>query len=512
LSILSPCGEVIKSVRVAAGRQWGRVALPFLAYSLGFAVRLIPELATPDQLIGFDTVTYYGPLTLAGYVFRPNLGAAGLVIPWLLYAATGDIFLSLKLLGPISNGAASLGVYFASGLVLPRSYSMFAAALYSLSLGGLRTSWDLHRQSLGVGVGLTTLTLAGRLSGRTRPALIPLCLLLPALHEGSGLLSLMALLSLAATMKSERPKRLFIALSAVAPMLVGIATFSFSPFRQEAVSSAVTPTTTSPIDLLSFTFFLHLVMFPLVILGLFSRKAVFIHGWTLGCLALMLTPLVLGLGISTPQRWAILLSPVFAVYAATGALTVRRYVSKITVSAMLISLLLGWSFFFVLPYASLTQPHIYVTALVRDTSHVPASLVENTLPVAVSRQLPQLIDYAESSLSAGSCVGLPFQVFGHTAIMLGLSPTVQYGFQSPPLDDVLSTLRLGGSSQRYTYLRNADMYRGPPEEVSRKLDGECHGFYLIWWSSGRPFVPGLSEVQFSEVFRTQDLAIYRSRE
>ncbi len=136
-----------------------------LCLSLGFLIRLVPEVLAYWTPIGFDTI-YYGYVMKAGIIL-PHLSSF-FTSTWLLSALIvpaysliqGDPFLILKITGPLLFGLNVAGVYWFSRKMLGWSPLMGLAAgvFFALQLASLRISWDLLRNTLGLGVLLFALS------------------------------------------------------------------------------------------------------------------------------------------------------------------------------------------------------------------------------------------------------------------------------------------------------------------------------------------------------------------
>ena len=150
----------------AFGRvRWTDRKLLVACLGIGFLVRLAPELLSWPLPIGFDTV-YYATVMKDG-VILPHWSAF-FDSAWLLYALIvpvygvfqGDPFLLLKLVGPLLFGLNVAGVYWFAKRALGWSsrLSLVAGVFFALQLASLRISWDLLRNTLGLGFLLFALT------------------------------------------------------------------------------------------------------------------------------------------------------------------------------------------------------------------------------------------------------------------------------------------------------------------------------------------------------------------
>lgn len=127
--------------------------------SIGFLVRMVPELLAYSTPIGFDTISY-AVVMKSGIIF-PNWGTF-FTSTWLLnafivplYSLTQvDPFLILKIVGPLLYGLNVAGIYWFARKNLGWSTTMGIAAgiFFALQLATLRISWDLLRNTLGLGL------------------------------------------------------------------------------------------------------------------------------------------------------------------------------------------------------------------------------------------------------------------------------------------------------------------------------------------------------------------------
>ncbi|MGD6934227.1 MAG: hypothetical protein ACQCN5_08480 [Candidatus Bathyarchaeia archaeon] len=143
----------------------GDIKLLGICLSIGFLIRLIPEMLAYWTPIGFDTI-YYGYVMKAG-IIMPHWSSF-FTSTWLLYALIvpaynliqGDPFLILKITGPLLYGLNVAGIYWFSRKMLNWSPTMGLAAgiFFALQLASLRISWDLLRNTLGLGILLFALS------------------------------------------------------------------------------------------------------------------------------------------------------------------------------------------------------------------------------------------------------------------------------------------------------------------------------------------------------------------
>jgi len=133
--------------------------------SIGFFVRLIPELLAFPHPIGFDTIHYAAAME-NGVVLAH--WSSFFTSSWLLYALIvplysllqADPFLLLKIVAPLLFGLNVAGVYWFSRKMLGWNLRMgvLTGVFFALQLASLRISWDLLRNTLGLGILLFALS------------------------------------------------------------------------------------------------------------------------------------------------------------------------------------------------------------------------------------------------------------------------------------------------------------------------------------------------------------------
>jgi hypothetical protein len=187
-------GKVDKYFHVGTNRVYGflfhRNTL-VLCFMLGFFVRLAPEVLAFPYPIGWDSL-YYAGRTEGGVVLAH--WSSIFSSTWLLYAILVPMhtllkvepFLVVKIVGPILFGLNVAGVYWLAKSLLgwDMKKSFLAAGFFAVQLASLRISWDLLRNTLGLGLLLFALPLTTKLeSKRVLAAFAFLSLLTVFAHE-----------------------------------------------------------------------------------------------------------------------------------------------------------------------------------------------------------------------------------------------------------------------------------------------------------------------------------------
>lgn len=175
-----------------------------LCLSVGFLIRLVPELLAFSSPIGFDTI-YYGYIMKNGLIVSNWTGI--FTTSWLLYALVvplysvfqGDPFIMLKAVAPLLFGLNVAGMYWFSRKMLnwSKKMSLFVGIFFALQLASLRISWDLLRNTLGLGILLFALVYTKDVGSKRGFALFSgLSLLAVFAHEYSAVILLTTVLGL----------------------------------------------------------------------------------------------------------------------------------------------------------------------------------------------------------------------------------------------------------------------------------------------------------------------------
>jgi len=174
--------------------------------SIGFFVRLIPELLAFPLPIGFDTI-HYAAAMKSGVIWAN--WSTFFTSSWLLYALIvplyalipADPFLLLKIVAPLLFGLNVAGIYWFSRKMLGWDLRMglLAGGFFALQLASLRISWDLLRNTLGLGLLLFTLPYVREVNSKRGFALfVSLSLLTVFAHEYAAVTLLVVVIGLVA--------------------------------------------------------------------------------------------------------------------------------------------------------------------------------------------------------------------------------------------------------------------------------------------------------------------------
>jgi len=214
----------------------------FACLSIGFLLRLVPELLAFQYPIGFDTIHYAAAME-SGVVIAH--WSRVFTSSWLLYAfivplynlLQADPFVLLKIVAPLLFGLNVAGVYWFSRKMLGWNLriSVLTGVFFALQLASLRISWDLLRNTFGLGILLFALSYVNDVNSKRGFMLFAVLSLLSVFaHEYAAVTLLMVVLGFLIwrLIKSELDYgsiRLFLsALPALTIFLVGMGLRFFS--------------------------------------------------------------------------------------------------------------------------------------------------------------------------------------------------------------------------------------------------------------------------------------------
>jgi hypothetical protein len=345
-----------------------------LAFLAGVVVRLIPELLSYPNPIGWDTI-YYAYRIEEGVLFGfwDNVFSS-----WMIYAILiflNDLihlspFLLLKVVAPLLYGGVSAGVYFVASKKFGWSVtkSLLACLMLVFSVAGLAVSWQFYRNIFGVMVLLFAVPLIKKdINWKETAVLSVLGLLIAWGHELSTIsvfVIVFGYLVLSVVKKEKIPYRLFVAL--IPAFLVFFGNFLWiSPYAIQYPTNLIwlddsvwahpanlffltdylrvnTPieSYSSYFDLFSqvgsLFLLLYIVLLPLVAVGYFKDRT--LNLWTLlllvgafGCLIVPFAALLLW------ARWMLMLIVPFTYFAANGLWKITK-----SLEGVIVSIWLGW--------------------------------------------------------------------------------------------------------------------------------------------------------------------------
>lgn len=397
------------------------------SFALGFAIRLIPEILSYPNPIGFDTV-YYAAQIKSSVVWNNWTGvfSNGLlegILIWVNKIVQFDPFLLLKLTAPTLYAMNVCGIYYFSRKTLgwDAKKALLAALFFAVQLASLRLSWDLYRNVLGLAILLFTLPLIR--SVETRKGVVTLALLSTLIVFTHILVSVLLFsIVLGVVVSSLIKNEKAYPLKLLATMSLALAVFALSvyfysmPVQEDpnVISAYIVPSKPGGIFFLTNylavsdsvhnypTYFdllarvlslfgiLYILCLPLIIVGFFRDKildvwTVFLLGATFNCLIIPF------FALDFWHRWMFMLVYPFTFYAANGVdkiwrshqknngLTLSRTrISKRTMRAILLLTVVVGSAFIATP-AFFDRYGFFLNPLVN--SYIPSTMLYNSIPL-----------------------------------------------------------------------------------------------------------------------------------
>lgn len=260
-----------------------------VAFLLPLAVRFLPELIMGSFIVGFDTVSYYVPITLK--VVSGGVGFLEFfaIAPVLYYLLAGLTFvgvplsLSLKSIPPLLHGFLGLAIflYARTALAWNQRKSLLVSCLATLYFVSLRISWDMLRSELALVFLFLLLIVVRRCSDRVSLRNGALLLFLTSIVVLSNQLVavLMLLIFLVLVVKEFSLNKVAVGLRLAVCSLPAVVLFALSTYSVFIVSSGVvsdewaslfglTSGYGMAVGTLGFLLYCSLPIIPVVLLGL----------------------------------------------------------------------------------------------------------------------------------------------------------------------------------------------------------------------------------------------------
>jgi hypothetical protein len=465
-----------------------------LAFVVPFFVRMIPEIIAWPYPLGFDTLGYYIPamrwwinpftgqnlptdifglLRTAGLFYVLAVAFNRYLVP--------DPFIAIKLLGPILTGFVSLSVYSHGRLALrwPPRKVLFASLIATLYFVGLRISWELYRNMLGVVFLFAALIALESFEDIRGYLLVLLFTLLTFMsHQITGVILLgILLLRTAWFYRRGKPEdaKAHLCFSLVAGALLSCQLYS------PRVGTLVIPVASAGLQfspeswryVLGFPVYCFIFLLPLVLFGARLRRGRSIDFWTLSCLILLLPVLAEGTA-SIPLwfRWPLMLIYPLSFYFTEGFERALRFghwhspsgfVVKATAIGLVAMIILTSGYYLVAypeqasPYTSQFNPYL---------RYVQSSMLQNSISIQDTPSLLSAIDAASSLLDNDSVLVVHEAVYVWAVNRLGMSANV-VAVKEPGYVSV-NPESAGTLIERISQMKYESGYR----------------VYTIWWTSG----------------------------
>ena len=471
----------------------------FLAFITPSVFRAFPELLMGKYIVGFDTISYYVPVTLRWVSNGVNvwefIGYAPLFYSLLVALTLIGIPLTvtLKILPSLIHGFLGLAVYFYAKKGLAWSYrkSLFASLLATLYFVSLRISWDMLRCELGLVFLFVFLTMLHRYldsNHRKSFGILSLCMVLVVLAH-QLVATIMFIIILAVILKRllshnyDKAKCLILSSMPAATLfiLVIYAYFVVLPSIQDVgfVSSqsewlalfGCSSVYESTANTLGFLIYCYLPFSPFIYVGIKNLNSVELKAWSVWCLIAVLFPFFIP---SAPvgYRWIMLLIFPMAFFTVEGFQRVNFKFWKRGWAALL--LLLSLSFVF-LP-AEIAFPYFRIFPY-----YVPSSMLQNSVSLSDCADVVNVLSWIEAN-AENNTILLVHAAFHGWALLYSNNSSIQ-----------IVNYR----------------YANPEEAAQATFEDSRLKVYLIWWIPGEGW-HGLASLPpcFIEVFRSGRIAAY----
>jgi hypothetical protein len=471
-----------------------------LAFVVGFAIRLIPELLSFTNPIGWDTI-YYAARINEGIVFNYW---TDIFSTWLIYGilvTLGNLtslepFIILKVVAPILYGGTAAGIFFVAWKKLNWTItkSLLASCLFAFQLAALSISWHFYRNILGIMLLLFTIPLLkNELTWKQVTVLSVLSMLVVWGHELAAVslfVMIFGLTFLSFHNKEQLPLKPILAIiPALTVFLVGIFDVFPSPVVVETnvlqIGDSVLArpggvffltdylNVLTPVEhyasyfelfthVFSLFFLLYLVLLPLVRIGYFKDSV--LGSWTLflmigsfSCLVVPFSALMLW------NRWMVLLVLPFTFFAVEGLWKIAKAGKSFCRSGFFQRICLSKNFGCGLAFVSVVFGALFMTFPLIDGRYgiigvestfryVPSTMQSSSVPLQDTQGIIAAFDWLNNNMSSDSSV-LVHDVFNYW-----------------------SKLYLDGSNQ--VILFNNDLNQASQFSLERGFTTS----YTIWWN------------------------------
>lgn len=472
-----------------------------LAFLVPLAVRTVPEVLAGPYPLGFDTVVYYLPAMVQQRVlcepvlFLLSRSSLVYVLLRALFLLFKDPILVLKLIAPLLHGLLGLAVYVYTlkGVGWSPRLSFLTVLLATGSLGALRVSWDMHRNSLGLV--FLFFALAALKSGERRIKLLaaPLAFLNTWVYEVTSVYMILIFGFILAIKLSRKELRdipyVLLALAASLPLLL----YQWTNGPGSLVvhlGVGFPPSAETVWESVYFILFLHVSLLPLAALGFRHLRDTEMVLWTLLTLLFAVSLPAFGLQTIAHYRFAFMLSYPLAFSAAAGASALTRGDSKssrrVVWALVLLPLVVGASYAVSSPLA----PFLYTMMEPRFYYYMPTGMLQNVVPVERTGDLLEALRWLDRSATDHGVTLLPAQFYGLGLITLNSPSRVEDVGEFSPF-----------SPHGVDRLLNRSIFA---------LENGASVVYTVWWKPGHNWygVGSLPDV-FRVVRGFGDFAVYK---
>jgi hypothetical protein len=468
-----------------------------LSFVLGFIIRLIPELLSYPNPIGFDTV-YYAARIKSGVVWNnwTAIFSNGLfegILVWMNKIVQIDPFLLLKLTAPVLYALNVCGIYYFSSRTLgwDSKKAFLAALFFAFQLASLRLSWDLYKNVLGLAILLFTLPLIRNVEtkrGVITFVLLSVLIVFTHILVSVVLFSIILGIVVSSLIKNERayPFKL-LAMTSLAFAIFALSVYFYSmPVQEESnvISAYLAPSKPGGIfflinyfavsdsvhyyptylDLfarvLSLFGVLYILCLPLIIVGFFRDKTLDV--WTVVLLGATFNSLIIpSFALDFWHRWMFMLVYPFTFYAVNGVDKIwrprqknngstlnRTRISRRTMLAILLLTVAMGSAFMASP-AFFDRYGLFLNPV---NSYLPSTMLYNSIPLRDVKSTIQAMEWLNANM-------------GNTSILL-----VHHAFLW------WADLYLNKEHMMIYFVKDVE------NAVGVALEHGYKRMYLIWWN------------------------------
>lgn len=495
----------------------------FISFALGFIVRFLPGVLSYPYPIGFDTVYYAARIQSGMVLYHWSFLLYAFLVPVYVTLKT-DPFLLLRLTAPLLYGLNVSGIYFFARKALGWHVrkSLITGVIFAFQLAALRISWDLYRNTLGLGVLLFTLPWIQKVETfKGFTWLVSLSMLVTLSHEYASVIMFSVVLGIVIKdlLKGAR-KRAFRVVVAILPasaiFLAGVY-FYFTIFPTLHTETNIIYDTPQPspgslfflanylkvaspsqyyptyLDLFSHVFslfgLLYLLCLPLIFVGFFRSSI--LDSWILllfvGSFSALVIPFF---ALDVWSRWMFMLVYPFAFYSVNGVWEIWesssrsvvpgfqwlrwRMVSKITVLGILFCVGLLGSLFITVRYG---EGGVFYTP--NTILYLPSTMLHNTIPLQDVNDTVKAIEWLNGHMNNGS------------------SALVHQAFVS------WARLYLDKKNVIVYYARNVET------ALNTALGRGFSPLYLIWWNENTGWYGLTVPKGFASVFSSGRISVFK---
>ncbi|MFQ6061234.1 MAG: hypothetical protein ACE5KV_08105 [Thermoplasmata archaeon] len=477
--------------------------LEFLAFFFAFGIRLIPEILSWPDPLGFDTVTWLAPFMqicqedglgegISLIATRQGAPFAFLLFGFVASLTGAHPLLLTKITAPFLFGFLVWSFFYFSKKLLGWSEKkvLLASVVLSLYFIPLRLSWDLYRNLLGLAFLLIALSHSSSLDlKRDRAIFAVFSLLAIFTHELVAVLVLLlyCYLFFLRYWKHRKPSPMLLVCALVATLFVLFyAHWLFPPTGATILSSRPIEPIEFPVDYLSargpysyanlgeiygdvlaLALLSFLPLFPLCVKGFFRNKL--LDGWcvilSVGSFSVLSYPTM---AIPLWNRWMFMLIFPVVIYGTNSLF----HLDKKKIALYLSALIVLSSAFIALP-SERAFPYFSMSHTVR---YVPSSMLQNTVPLSDSDDVRSVLRWLDQNAEENSTLLAHYAFVGWAELYTRKVEIVSYF----TIDEVEQT-DLESSSTVYT----------------------------IWWERGTGWYQEQTpSLEFSEVHKSGRIAIY----